>query len=205
MKKLGIVLAIVVALTLVVGCASSGGSSSSAASKSGGGGAAAGKTYSVDLNTLTYKIFSNTANSTSGGGSGKKNAAPLASRWDGVLFSFANSNIPADITQYKRVTINAKYYDAKGEEIAQGDGRTMVVVVYDLAGDLKGPEMGAGKNTPLKEFNVGGFSGLVSTDKGTRINLSQAPGGILLQAADASVKFIEVTQVTFHNGTASGQ
>jgi len=196
MKKVGIVLAIVFALTLVVGCTTTGGT----APKSGGGGA--GKPYSVDLSTLSYKMFSDKGNNTSGGGAGKKNATPIANRWDGVLFAF--SNLPADITQYKRVTINCKYYDAKGEEIAQSDGKAMVVMVYDLAGDLKGPEMGAGKNTPLKEFNLGGFSGMVSTDKGSRVNLTQAPGGVLLQAADQGVKFIEVTQITFHNGSASG-
>jgi len=198
MKRIGIILAIVVALTLVVGCASSGGSSG------GGGGGGNAAPYSVDLNTLTYKIFSDSANSTSGGGAGKKNTTPLQRQWDGVLFSFAASNIPADITQYKRITINCKYFNANGEEIAQGDGKAMVVLIYDLNGDLKGPELGAGKNTPLKEFNLGGFSGIVNQDKGSRISLNQAPGGVLLQAADPNVKFLEITQVTFHNGTASG-
>jgi len=197
MKKIGIILAILIALTLVAGCASSGGGGSKAAAP-----AASAKPYSVDLGGLSYQIFSDKANAVSGGGNGAKNTTPLPTRWDGVLFKF--SGVPADVTQYKRVTINAKYFDSKGEEIAQGDGKVMVVLVYDLAGDLKGPEMGAGKNTPLKEFNVGGFSGAVSQDKGSRVNLTQAPNGVLLQASDPGVKFIELTQVTFHNGSASG-
>jgi len=200
MKKIGIVLAIVVALALVGGCASSGGSSES------GGGAGGGdlKPFSVDLSTLSYRVFSNTGNSLiTSAAKGVKNATPLPTQWDGVLFLF--DNFPVDVTKYKRVTINAKYYDSTGAEIKQADGKAMVVVVYDINGDLKGPELGAGKNTPLKEFNLGGFSGIVSTDKGSRLTLNKAPGGVLLQAADPGVKFIEITQFTIHNGSASGQ
>ena len=193
MKKIGIVLAIVVALTLVVGCASSGGSPAGG----GGGGGGGDQSYSLDLSNLEYKIFSNSASSLSGGGKGVKNTTPLASRWDGVLFVFPA--FPVDVTQFKRVTINAKYYNEKGEEIAPGDGKAMVVIAYDINGDLKGPEMGSGPNTPLKEFNLGGFSGLVSTEKGVRLNLGKAPGGVLVQAADPAVKFLELTQFTLHN------
>jgi hypothetical protein len=197
MKKIGIVLAIVVGLTFIVGCPTTDTGNAAPVQA-----ASTAKTYSVDLNTLNYKIFSDSANSVSGGGAGKKNTTALAKRWDGVLFTF--SGIPADVTKFNRVTVNAKYFAANGDEIAQGDGKAMCVLIYDLNGDLKGPEMGPGKNTPVKEFNVGGFSGLVSTDKGVRVTLNQAPGGILVQAADASVKFIELTQVTFHSGSASG-
>jgi len=200
MKKIGVVLAILVALTLFAGCASGGGSSV-AASGGGGGG---DKPYSLDLSGLSYKIFNQTAKTLGSDGKGAKNTTPLAKRWDGVLFVLPEIS-GVDFTKYKRITINAKYYDGSGGEIAQGDGRVMVVLVYDITGDLEGPEMGAGKNTPLKEFNVGGFSGMVSSDKGSRLTLTKAPGGVLLQASDPSVKFIELTQVTLHNGTASGQ
>jgi len=199
MKKIGIVLAIVFALTFVFGCGSG-----STPAASGGGGGADLKPFSVDLSTLSYRMFSDKTNSLGAAtAKGVKNATPIPGQWDGVFFIF--SDFPVDVTKYKRVTINAKYYDGKGAEITQADGKTMVVVVYDLNGDLKGPEMGAGKNTPLKEFNVGGFSGMVSQDKGSRITLTKAPGGILLQAADPSVKYIEVTQFTLHNGSASGK
>jgi len=199
MKKISIVLAVVVALTLVAGCASSGGGSS----VSGGGGADI-KPFSADLSTLSYKIFTQSSKTLSAAAvKGSKNATPLGKQWDGVLFLF--SDFPVDVTKYKRITISCKYFDSTGGEIAQGDGKAMVVVVYDVAGDLEGPEMGAGKNTPLKEFNLGGFSGMVNQDKGSRINLTKAPGGVLLQAADPSVKFIEITQFTLHNGSASAQ
>jgi hypothetical protein len=198
MKKIGIVLAIIVVGLTLFGCPTT----HPPAPEPTPAAAAAPKTYSVDLSALSYQIFSDkTGILPAGAGKGAKNATAIPARWDGVLFAFGA--LPDSITSFKRVTINAKYYDASGKEIAQGDGKVMVVVAYDLKGDLKGPEMGAGRNTPLKEFNVGGASGLVSGEKGVRINLAQAPGGVLLQAADAAVKFIEVTQITFHNGTAN--
>jgi len=197
MKKLGIVLAIIVALTFVVSCASGGGGDTPAPAAS----TSAAKSYSVDLNSLNYKIFSDSANSLSGGGAGKKNTTALQKQWDGVLFTF--SGLPDSVKNFNRITVNAKYFNAAGAEIAQGDGKAMCVLIYDINGDLKGPELGPGKNTPVKEFNLGGFSGLVNTDKGVRVTLTQVPGGILVQAADASVKFIELTQVTFHSGSAS--
>jgi len=202
MKKIGITLAIVIALTLVVGCASSGGSS---ASSSGGD-----KPYSVDLSKLIQVVneppkqyedlFKSGQYKTI---SALKNPAPFARKYDNLLFLFPE--FPVDITKYKRVTINCKYYNSNNEEIGQGDTKAMVTLILDPKGDLRGPDMGSGKNTPLKEFNVGGFSGLVSTDKGTRIVLSQAPGAILFQNSADDVKFIEVTQITFHNGSASGK
>jgi hypothetical protein len=197
MKKIGIVLAIVVGLVLFAGCPTTDTGNAAPVQA-----ASTAKTYSVDLNTLNYKIFSDSGNSLSGGGAGKKNATALPRRWDGVLFTF--TGLPESVKSFNRITVNAKYFAANGDEIAQGDGKAMCVLIYDINGDLKGPEMGPGKNTPVKEFNVGGFSGLVSTDKGVRVTLNQVPGGILIQAADASVKFIELTQVTFHSGSAAG-
>ncbi|MDR0300736.1 MAG: hypothetical protein LBI04_00285 [Treponema sp.] len=178
MKKIGIVLAIALALTLV-GCASSGGSSS--------GGGADLAPYSVDLSTLPLV----------------KNANPFTQNWDDLLILFPA--FPVDVTQYSRITINCKYYNAAGEEMPQSDSRVMVSLIYDPEGDIRGPAMGPGPNTPLKEMNVGGFSGLVNTDKGTRIRLKQAPGAILFQNNTLDVRFIEVTQITFHNKTASGE
>jgi len=203
MKKIGIVLAIVIALTLVIGCASSG--AASGGGKSGG----ADKPYSVDLSKMIQIVNDPPRQYEDQLKSGQyktvsslRNPAPFARKYDNLLFLFPE--LPVDVTKYKRVTINCKYYNAKNEEVAQGDTRAMVTLILDPKGDLRGPDMGPGKNTPLKEFNVGGFSGLVSTDKGTRITLSQAPGAILFQNSDDIVKFIELTQITFHNGSASG-
>jgi hypothetical protein len=175
MKKIGIVLAIVVGLTFIVGCASKPPAEPAPAA------AAGPASYSVDINSLPIK----------------RNAKAFTKNYDDLLIEFPK--FPVDVTQFKRITINAKYFDAAGKEISQGDSNAMVVLVYDPKGDIRGPEMGPGKNTPLKEFNVGGASGLVSGEKGVRINLSQQPGAILFQNSNVNVKFIEVTEITFHN------
>jgi len=194
MKKIIAILAALVVLTLI-GCASSG---ASTGESSGSGAAISGDPYSVDLDNLKAAIFSDSGNSLGAFTDGiKRNAEPFPKQWDGILFAFPK--FPIDVTAYQRITIRCKYFNADGNEIEQGDWNAMVVLVYDVNGDLKGPEGGAGPNTPLKEFNLGGFSGQVSTDKGSRVRLSKAPGGVLFQASHASVKFIEITEVTFHN------
>jgi hypothetical protein len=188
-KKFSFVLAIVIAL-IFVGCEDSDEVNL--------------PPYSVDLSTVSYAMFSDSANSkTDSLGVSVKNKEPLPEKWDGVLFIF--SGFAEDVTKFKRITIRAKYFSGNDEEIPQADGNVMVVLVYDINGDLKGPEMGAGENTPLKEFNVGGSSGPVSSDKGSSVNLTKAPGGVLFQASDEAVKFIEITEVIFHNGSASGE
>jgi len=179
MKKIGITLAIVVALTFVVGCASSGGGG-----KSSGG--AALKPYSVDLKTLSYT----------------KNPKPFTRKYDDMIIPFPT--LPVDVTKYSRVTITCKYFNAAGEEIEQSDTKAMVSFLYDAKGG-RGPDMGPGGNAPLKELNVGGFSGLVDKDRGVRINLTKTPEVIILQNSDLDVKFIELTGIIFHNKTASGK
>jgi hypothetical protein len=176
MKKIWFILAVMVALALT-GCAT------------GGGGAASGDDlppFSVDLSTLPFV----------------RNTDPIPAQWGDFFIPLPP--IPVDVTQYSRITIRAKYFDAGGAEITQGDGNIMVVVIYDPEGDWRGPELGPGPNTPLKEFNVGGFSGHVSSDRGVRTRLARAPGGLLFQTSNSDVKFIELTEFVFHNRTASG-
>ena len=189
MKKIIAVLAALVVLTLV-GCASSGGSS---------GGRAAGDAspYSVDLNTLRAVKLGPQDAVGEPTGERVKNKDAFTKNYDDLFILFP-SNMQ-DVTGYSRVTIKCKYFGADGAEIAQNDGNAMVVLVYDINGDKRGPEMGAGPNTPLKEFNVGGFSGQVSSDRGVRVALSKNPGAILFQNSNVNVKFIEVTEITFHN------
>jgi hypothetical protein len=177
MKKIGIILAIAIALTFV-GCASSGGS---------GGATENLPPYTIELSSFEFV----------------KNAAPFTKKYDDLIIPFPEFSV--DITKYSRVTITCKYYGADGVELAQGDTKAMVTLAYDPKGDIRGPEMGPGKNTPLKEMNVGGYSGLVNTDKGVRVRLTQAPGIILFQNSDDAVKYIELTGITFHTKTASGE
>jgi hypothetical protein len=192
MKKISAILAALVILTFA-GCGTSGGSS--------GGAAAAGgdASYSVDLSTLRAVAMGGPGNNTVGEPTGEtvRNRTPFAKNYDDLMILFPQ--FPVDVTTFQRVTIKCKYFGADNEEITQGDSNAMVSLIYDLSGDLRGPEMGAGPNTPLKEFNVGGFSGQVSTDRGVRVRLSKAPAAVLFQNSNANVKFIEVTEITFHN------
>jgi len=194
MKKISVILAILVALT-IVGCQTTGG-----AAKSGGGGAP----YSVDLSKMQFCPVG--AGDVVGApiGESTRNIEPLTKAWDDVFLLFPE--LPANITSYARLTVRAKYYgvaaDGKsvGDEIEQGDSNAIVSLIYDFnPGDLRGPAMGPGANTPVKEFNVGGFSGIISTEKGIRMRLTKPPKAILFQNNHAGVKFIEVTEITFHD------
>jgi hypothetical protein len=187
MKKISVILAVLVILVFA-GCASSG----------GGGGAASGAApYSVDLSKLRAVTLGAGDAVGEPTGLSVRNRNAFTKNYDDLFLLFP-SDMP-DVTGYARITIKCKYFNADNEEINQGDSNAMVVLVYDINGDKRGPEMGAGPNTPLKEFNVGGFSGQVSTDRGVRLNLRQNPGAILFQNSNTNVKFIEVTEITFHN------
>jgi len=78
----------------------------------------------------------------------------------------------------------------------------MVSVIYDVTGDIRGPDMGPGPNTPVKEFNVGGSSGRIHKNAGLKIKFNKAPQAVLFQNTEAgkNVAFIEMTGMIFHNG-----
>jgi len=178
MKKLGVVLA-VLAIVALVGC---GSGTTGGAAASGGGSAAP---FKVDLSKLA-KV---------------KNDKPFSKAWDDLLIELPASALPSDFSKYTRFTITAKYFDASGTEIEQQDSQCIVSMIYDLKGDIRGPSMGPGPNTPVKEFNVGGFSGLIHKDRGIRVTFSQAPQAVLFQNNSGSkVAFIEMTSMVFHNG-----
>jgi hypothetical protein len=98
---------------------------------------------------------------------------------------------------FDRIIVKIRYFDASGKEMAQADTRAMVTLVYDINGDLRGPSMGPGPNTPLKVLNVGGYSSAIS-DTGSAMRLTKAPGAILFQNSHVDVKFIEVDEITFY-------
>ncbi|MDR2597007.1 MAG: hypothetical protein LBC76_06780, partial [Treponema sp.] len=130
-----------------------------------------------------------------------KNDKPFSKAWDDLLIELPADALPSDFSKYTRFTVTCKYYNAGGVEIEQGDSNVMVSMIYDLKGDIRGPANGPGANTPVKEFNVGGFSGLIHKDRGIRVTFSQAPQAILFQNNSGSaVAFIELTSIVFHNG-----
>jgi len=201
MKKLGVVLAIF-AIVALIGC---GSATAGGGTKAAGGGGGGGAPFKVDLTKLkTLNIPSGgTADQTPKTNTipGVKNQAPLTKAWGDVMILLPKEALPSDLSKYTRLTITGKYFDASGAEIEQGDSNAIVTVVYDINGDIRGPSQGPGANTPVKEFNLGGFSGLISRDRGVRITFKEAPQAVLFQNNSGSkVAFIEMTGMIFHNG-----
>jgi len=133
-----------------------------------------------------------------GWGLARRNAVPLGAQWADFLIRFPDEIHDIDFRAFGRVTIRANAFNADGEPLA-GDDLMMVTLIYDMAGDIRGPEGGPGPNTPLKEFNVGGSMGQVHNRRGVPVRLTRAPEGILFQNSNAIVRYIEVVEVIFHN------
>jgi hypothetical protein len=126
-----------------------------------------------------------------------KNATPFVKNYDDLLITFPEWPSSINWSNFNRIIVKAKYFNADGSERRQADTEAMVSLIYDLNGDIRGPDMGPGPNTPLKQFNVGGSSGSVHRDTGSAVRLTKAPQAILLQNSNVNVKFIEVTEITF--------
>jgi hypothetical protein len=178
-----------------------------AASTAPSSGAGNGEIFKVDLSKLsTLKVESGSDAVVTLKGDyttlpGVKNEAPLTKAWGDVLIILPESVLPSNLSKYTKLTITAKYYNSEGKEIKQQDQQCMVSLIYDLKGNIRGPEMGTGPNTPVKEFNVGGNSGLIHKDKGIKIKFTKAPQAVLFQnVAGTNVAFIEMTGMIFHNG-----
>jgi len=204
MKKLGAVLAIL-AVVALVGC---GSGTAGGAAKSGGGAAP----FKVDLSKLTAlqsEAGKNSETVLAGKYTtfqGVRNKTPFAKNYDDFLFLLTPDVLPPDLSKYQRLTLTVKYFGKDGTEMAQGDGMAMVSFIYDLkAKDIRGPQMGPGPNTPVKEMNLGGYSGLINKDRGIRVTFDKAPQGLLLQNSNPGVAFIELTSLVFHNGDYSSQ
>jgi len=174
----------------------------------GGGkdkGAAAGSgeaPFIVDLKTLQLIEIINQDNPAKVGqllGNQLRNPNPIERTWQCIVWVFPENFV--DVTKYTHVTVTAKYFDADGNELAPADSMSQVVFLYEVAdSDWHGPSAGPGPNTPFKEGNLMGFSGMVHKDRGSRHGMNRAPKGILIQRAqDRRVLFIELTSIVFHN------
>jgi len=174
MKKFGVVLGVLV-VGMALGFAGCAGGPRHAPGE--------GPEFAVDL--VAYEIQT-------------RNEEALAGRW--ADFMILLPEFPdVDFTQFSRVTIVANYFDADGEQLAHQDDMVMVTLIYDPSGDIRGPEMGPGPNTPLKQFNVGGGSGSVHRERGSILRLTRQPMAVLLQNASPAVRYIELVELTFHN------
>jgi len=191
MKKLGMILAII-AIVALAGCGSSGGSS-------GGGGGGGGAPFIVDLSTLTAAEVAagDKVGATIPGGT-LKNQKPFTKPWENFIVLFPENWV--DVSKYQRITITLKYYNASGAEIEPADSMAQVNFVTDINGDWRGPAMDPGPNTPLKQQNIGGYSGMVNKDRGVRHGCAVPPSAMIVQAAQTTPAFIEVTGIIWHNG-----
>jgi hypothetical protein len=154
------------------------------------------------LSTLDIESGSNAETALKGNYSrlsGVRNRAPLTKALGDVLIFLPEDALPINIFKYTRLTITAKYYDASGKEIPQGDSQVMVSLINFLNSDIRGPANGPGTNTPIKEFNVGGPSGTISKNNGVKINFRSPPQAVLFQNVNPSIAFIEMTNMVFHN------
>jgi len=129
-----------------------------------------------------------------------RNPVAFTQRWDDFLIVFPEGMFDGvDFRAFQRVTITANYFDIDGNQLDHGDDLVMVTLIYDPLGDLRGPPDGPGPNTPLKQFNVGGPFGSIHTERGSIMRLTRTPGAVLFQNSQLHVRYIEVTEITFHN------
>jgi hypothetical protein len=186
MKKFGIIFVVALVVFGLVGCGSSGGKKAAGDSPD---------PFFVDLSTLTVTDLDGNP---IGEGGVVKNPVAFTKNYDDMMILF---NFPAgfDITAYSRITVKVDVFNADGGVIPPADTNAMVSLIYDIKGDIRGPDMGPGKNTPLKEFNVGGGSSSISRARGFPVRLSQNPQAILFQNSNIGVKFIEVKEICFHD------
>jgi hypothetical protein len=174
MKRLGIFFAIIALVTAfsVIACTSTGGGGSKL------------ERYKADLST--FEII--------------KNQTPLTKQWDGFKIPFPE--FPEDITQFRRITVRARAYNDLGHDITGWSANGVLRLVWDLnlpEGDLK-----KSPNVIFNEVNCG-FEGLgqVTTNEGVLMGrLSKLPAGFFIECNSEDVKYLEITEVIFHNGQA---
>jgi len=159
--------------------------------------------FFVDLSTLTLATVNpDNDHVASTGVKGVRNKSAFTKQWDDLMLLFPE--FPGvDFSQYKRVTIRCKYFDESGNEITQSNSKVMVSLIYDINRDIRGPGRDIAPNIPLKEFNLGGVDGDISREGGAAVTLTKAPGAILFQNSVEDVKYIEATEIVFHNRPAS--
>jgi len=128
-----------------------------------------------------------------------KNATAFTKNYDDLLIEFPAWPATINWANFNRIVIKAKYFDSNNREVRQQDGKAMVSLIEDPKGDIRGPgDAVPSPNIPFKTFNVGGGSSSVSSNNGSPVRLTKAPGAILFQNSDVNVKFIEVEEITFY-------
>ena len=182
MKRFGVVIAIValVAAFAVIGCVSTGGGKGSNDER-----------YTVDLSTLPAI----------------RNTQPFAQIHDQLMIDL--SGLPIDVSQFRRVTIRLRAFDARNNIITGWNANGVSRLILDTTGYTQGTNearfKNLGGNVALMEVNTG-FEGLgaISSNEGVLMGIRSKPAalGLLIENNSNEVRFIEITEITFHNGTA---
>jgi len=176
MKKLGVILAILLAVTLVAGCAS------------------APPRVQMDQLIVDLSLLPAT-----------RNAEPYARSWADFIINFEGvfpENV--DWGYFNRFRLVLQFFDANGRPIEGDNDLVMMTLVYDLSkleaplGRGGDPGLNVG-NAAQKQFNLMGSWSNVHT-RGCMIMLTGAPGGLVLQnTSNPLVKFVEVKEIIFYN------
>jgi hypothetical protein len=183
MKKLGVIFAIIALVTAfaVIGCGTGGG----------------GKLERYQADLTKFQTI--------------KNTAAFTKIYDGFAVPFPEFDV--DITQFRRITVRARCTNAAGDDITAWSHNAQVRLVLDLTPDEGAPARGGYNDLHSKkprtnalfyEYNVG-FEGLgaLSSNEGILMGLGgRVPAGIYVDCSSDQVKFIEITEIIFHNGSA---
>ena len=132
----------------------------------------------------------------------RRNPKEFEKQYDhyGILFK----DLPANVnwSQFNRVIVRIKCFRNETAELREGFGNLLATIFYEGNPENWGEPrvFDVGANVPFRAENIGAAgssSGAVSKDSGAPITLTKAPGGIMIQNASATVKYIEVLEITF--------
>jgi len=131
-----------------------------------------------------------------------RNEAPFTRQWDDLIIPFPEGTFDGiDLRAFQRLTVRADYFDADGNFIEPDNDFVMVVLVYDLSRNFgDSPDgMMPGPNSPVRQMNLGGAWGSIHTERGSLIRVTRAPEAIVFHNSSMHVRYVEVTEITFHN------
>lgn len=131
-----------------------------------------------------------------------RNEEPFTQQWDNLVIQFPEGMFDGiDMRAYTRVTIRADYFDENGDFIEPDNDFVMVVLVYDLEVNFGDSPDGVspGPNSPLRQLHIGGEWGSIHTEQGSPNGLMRAPDAIVFHNISTHVRYVEVTEITFHN------
>ena len=113
-----------------------------------------------------------------------KNATAFTKAYDGFVIDFGRT---VDLTQYSKLEVTAKFFDADNTEITATWGLGQFLVLDDAAGEW-------GPHTIKTQYNLG----MSNWDPISTENLGSTNAkAIAVQNSTVNVKYIEVTQIKF--------